>query len=84
MGNLDFSISITSAIHRSSFHDSRLHPNLVFYMAVRPSEFPAIIERLGVLGLLKEQKGWCRVVIEKPFGYDLLSAQTLLLSLISV
>ena len=56
-------------------------PNLVFYMAVRPSEFPAIIERLGVLGLLKEQKGWCRVVIEKPFGYDLLSAQTLQRSL---
>jgi glucose-6-phosphate 1-dehydrogenase len=52
-------------------------PNLIFYMAVRPSEFPAIIERLGVLGLLKEEKGWCRVVIEKPFGYDLLSAQTL-------
>lgn len=56
-------------------------PNLVFYMAVRPSEFPAIIERLGVLGLLKEEKGWCRVVIEKPFGYDLLSAQTLQKSL---
>lgn len=52
-------------------------PNLIFYMAVRPSEFPAVIERLGVLGLLKEEKGWCRVVIEKPFGYDLLSAQIL-------
>ena len=29
------------------------------------------------VGLLNQQKGWCRVVIEKPFGYDLLSAQTL-------
>ena len=46
-------------------------------MAVRPSEFPAIIEKLGVTGLLKQKNGWCRVVIEKPFGYDLLSAQTL-------
>ncbi|MBN9125323.1 MAG: glucose-6-phosphate dehydrogenase [Nitrosospira sp. 56-18] len=52
-------------------------PNVVFYMAVRPSEFPAIIDRLGTLGLLNQQRGWCRVVIEKPFGYDLLSAQTL-------
>jgi glucose-6-phosphate 1-dehydrogenase len=52
-------------------------PNTVFYMAVRPSAFPAIIDKLGVIGLLKQEKGWCRVVIEKPFGYDLLSAQTL-------
>lgn len=52
-------------------------PNIVFYMAVRPSAFPAIIDKLGVIGLLKQEKGWRRVVIEKPFGYDLLSAQTL-------
>ncbi|MBU0751534.1 MAG: glucose-6-phosphate dehydrogenase [Gammaproteobacteria bacterium] len=51
--------------------------NAVFYMAVRPSEFPAIIDRLGNVGLLKQGNGWRRVVIEKPFGYDLLSAQTL-------
>jgi glucose-6-phosphate 1-dehydrogenase len=51
--------------------------NMVFYMAVRPAEFPAIIDRLGEVGLLGEKNGWRRVVIEKPFGYDLLSAQTL-------
>jgi glucose-6-phosphate 1-dehydrogenase len=54
-----------------------LPPNALFYMAVRPSEFPNIIDRLGTIGLLKQQRGWRRVVIEKPFGYDLLSAQTL-------
>jgi len=52
-------------------------PNLVYYMAVRPAEFPAIIEGLGGIGLLEQKNGWRRVVIEKPFGYDLLSAQTL-------
>lgn len=52
-------------------------PNVVYYMAVRPAEFPAIIEKLGGVGLLKQKNGWRRVVIEKPFGYDLLSAQTL-------
>jgi glucose-6-phosphate 1-dehydrogenase len=51
--------------------------NMVYYMAVRPAEFPAIIDHLGGVGLLKEKSGWRRVVIEKPFGYDLLSAQTL-------
>ncbi|TAN79900.1 MAG: glucose-6-phosphate dehydrogenase [Gallionella sp.] len=52
-------------------------PNVVYYMAVRPAEFPAIIDNLGGVGLLKQKNGWRRVVIEKPFGYDLLSAQTL-------
>ena len=52
-------------------------PNIVFYMSVSPSEFPAIIDKLGNVNLLKQKVGWRRVVIEKPFGYDLLSAQTL-------
>jgi glucose-6-phosphate 1-dehydrogenase len=51
--------------------------NAVFYMAVRPSEFPDIVEKLGEVGLLEQKHGWRRVVIEKPFGHDLLSAQTL-------
>lgn len=51
--------------------------NVVYYMAVRPADYPAIIEKLGSVGLLKQKSGWRRVVIEKPFGYDLLSAQTL-------
>jgi glucose-6-phosphate 1-dehydrogenase len=56
-------------------------PNVMYYMSVRPSEFPKIVEKLGDVGLLKEKNGWRRVVIEKPFGYDLLSAQTLQSSL---
>ncbi len=54
-----------------------LPPNMVFYMSVSPAAFPEIVDRLGNVGLLKETSGWRRVVIEKPFGYDLLSAQTL-------
>jgi glucose-6-phosphate 1-dehydrogenase len=52
-------------------------PNAVFYMAIRPAEFPVVIEKLGQADMLKQANGWRRVVIEKPFGYDLLSAQTL-------
>ena len=51
--------------------------NMMYYMSVRPSEFPKIVDHLGKTGLLKEANGWRRVVIEKPFGYDLISAQTL-------
>ncbi len=62
-------------------NNPQLPPNIVFYMSVRPAEFPPIIEKLGNVGLLQEKNGWRRVVIEKPFGYDLLSAQTLQQSL---
>ena len=58
-------------------NDPVFPPNTLFYMAVRPSEFPFIIERLGEVGLLKQNSGWRRVVIEKPFGYDLISSQIL-------
>ena len=52
-------------------------PNMVFYMSVSPAAFPDIVDKLGNVDLLKQKHGWRRVVIEKPFGYDLLSAQTL-------
>ncbi len=51
--------------------------NVVFYMAIRPADFGPVTERLGEVGLLQETAGWRRTVIEKPFGYDLLSAQAL-------
>ena len=51
--------------------------NVLYYMSVSPSEFGTVIEKLGQAGLLKQAHGWGRVVIEKPFGYDLLSAQIL-------
>ncbi len=61
--------------------DETFPPNAVYYMAVRPADVQGIIEKLGEAGLLKQRNGWRRVVIEKPFGYDLLSAQTLQASL---
>ncbi len=51
--------------------------NAQFYMSIRPADFGMVIDKLGEHKLLKENHGWRRVVIEKPFGYDLLSAQSL-------
>jgi glucose-6-phosphate 1-dehydrogenase len=61
--------------------DPGFPPNIVYDMAVRPADYPGIVDKLGNAGLLKQKNGWRRVVIEKPFGYDLLSAQTLQASL---
>lgn len=51
--------------------------NVVFYLATAPSFFGPIIESLGDAGLLDEAGGFRRIVVEKPFGTDLPSAQAL-------
>jgi glucose-6-phosphate 1-dehydrogenase len=52
--------------------------NAVFYLAVASQLFGTIIERLGAVGLTREEDdSWRRVIIEKPFGSDLASARAL-------
>jgi glucose-6-phosphate 1-dehydrogenase len=51
--------------------------NRLYYMAIPPSLFPVIISNLNETDQLKENGGWRRVVVEKPFGTDLASAQEL-------
>jgi glucose-6-phosphate 1-dehydrogenase len=52
-------------------------PDRMFYLSTPPSTFPVIVEGLGAAGLAKEENGWSRIVIEKPFGRDLASASSL-------
>jgi glucose-6-phosphate 1-dehydrogenase len=54
--------------------------NAVYYMAVPPSAFPMIARALADAGLNKRG----RIVVEKPFGRDLASAQELNATLHSV
>ena len=51
--------------------------NAFFYLATAPTLFSPVVHSLGKGGLIDEQHGWRRVVIEKPFGHDLASAQQL-------
>ena len=52
--------------------------NYLFYTAVSPSFFGEIVKQLAGAGLTKETDGhWRRVIIEKPFGHDLESANAL-------
>lgn len=52
--------------------------DLLFYLSVPPSLYPTIVEGLQSQGLHQAQgTGFRRVVVEKPFGYDLESARTL-------
>ncbi len=49
----------------------------LYYLATAPEFFGPIIEQLGAHGLADDTDGWRRVVVEKPFGRDLASAQEL-------
>ena len=57
--------------------------NRVYYLAIPPSAFPKSIQEIGELQAERnasadsEQAGWTRIVVEKPFGYDLASAKEL-------
>jgi glucose-6-phosphate 1-dehydrogenase len=52
--------------------------NRLFYLAVAPDQFDDILIKLKESGLNKPRDGgWARVVVEKPFGTDLPSAEKL-------
>ena len=51
--------------------------NVLFYMAVADRFFPTIAGKLGEAGLMKDDKGFRRLIVEKPFGHDLASAKSL-------
>jgi glucose-6-phosphate 1-dehydrogenase len=52
-------------------------PNHLFYVSTPASVAAPIIEGLGAVGLNRREKGWTRIVLEKPFGRDLESANLL-------
>jgi glucose-6-phosphate 1-dehydrogenase len=56
----------------------------VFYLSTAPEFFPLIAGKLGAAGLDQAQDAEVRIVIEKPFGYDLASARKLNAELLEV
>jgi glucose-6-phosphate 1-dehydrogenase len=56
----------------------------VFYLSTAPQFFPVIAGKLGVAGLQQTDDAETRIVIEKPFGYDLASARQLNADLLEV
>jgi len=54
------------------------HGNRLFYLSVAPGEFEGILNHLANAGLNATRQGsWTRVIVEKPFGTDLPSAEEL-------
>ncbi|MDX1565668.1 MAG: glucose-6-phosphate dehydrogenase [Phycisphaeraceae bacterium] len=61
--------------------------NLLMYLSLAPQLYDKVIENIGNSGLVTEGRRWCsldrdrapwqRIIVEKPFGHDLASAQHL-------
>jgi glucose-6-phosphate 1-dehydrogenase len=51
--------------------------NRLYYLSIAPHLYEKAVANLGKAGMIDQDNGWRRVVIEKPFGHDLTSAQQL-------
>ncbi|MFC2116644.1 glucose-6-phosphate dehydrogenase [Bacteroidota bacterium] len=51
--------------------------NLIFYLATPPSLYAPVAQSIAAQGLNRDGKGWRRIIVEKPFGYDLESSRQL-------
>jgi glucose-6-phosphate 1-dehydrogenase len=78
--------TITAALRAQCEHYGTAG-NTLFYLSVAPELYQPIIVNIGASGLVKGDKAWCqertaatprqRIIVEKPFGSDLASAQEL-------
>jgi glucose-6-phosphate 1-dehydrogenase len=58
--------------------ENQTQGNRLFYLATPPEVFMAVTTLIHEHGMAAQQeKAWVRLIIEKPFGHDLASAQTL-------
>ncbi|MFQ5682389.1 MAG: glucose-6-phosphate dehydrogenase [Candidatus Binatia bacterium] len=60
--------------------------NRLFYLATPPAVYLQVVEQLGRAGLVKgaNERSWSRIIIEKPFGRDVVSAHQLNQSVLRV
>jgi glucose-6-phosphate 1-dehydrogenase len=66
------------AAHLGSLQPHRASANRLYYLATPPDSFSLVSDHLGRSGLSRETNGcWRRIVVEKPFGTDLRTAQNL-------
>lgn len=74
--NLDSYAVLKNKLQKLDEAKSTCH-NYIFYLSTPPSLYEVIAEGLSAIGLNKQANGWTRLIVEKPFGYDLKSAQHL-------
>ncbi|MCK5698003.1 MAG: glucose-6-phosphate dehydrogenase, partial [Gammaproteobacteria bacterium] len=51
--------------------------NHIFYLSIRPQDYNFVVKNMVANELHKEENGYSRLVVEKPFGHDLESSEIL-------
>lgn len=51
--------------------------NRIFYLAIPPAVFEDVINTIGSAGLAVDTDGYAHIIVEKPFGHDIGSANSL-------
>jgi glucose-6-phosphate 1-dehydrogenase len=51
--------------------------NRLYYLATAPEHYIPVVNCLGQAGLSEQSEAWRRIIVEKPFGRDLVSAREL-------
>jgi len=81
---LEFAAYISSDFSEADGYDrlskllaERKIRNVIYYLATPPDEYEEIIKQIGKSSLMSQDRGWIRIVIEKPYGSDLESAERL-------
>ncbi len=76
-GDIDQPADFQSLAQKLTELESNQPTTRLYYLATAPSLYAMAITNLGAAGLADESHGVRRVVIEKPFGTDLKTAQAL-------
>jgi glucose-6-phosphate 1-dehydrogenase len=66
-----------AGLRRRLRDDADMPENLVFYLSISPEHYGGVAAHLAAQDLHEPGAGWTRLVVEKPFGFDLESASIL-------
>ncbi|MFQ5790509.1 MAG: glucose-6-phosphate dehydrogenase, partial [Acidobacteriota bacterium] len=75
-GNLGSSDDFTRLDELLSRQESGKADRL-YYLSISPGFYEPVVEKLGACRMAAEERGWRRIIVEKPFGRDLASARSL-------
>ena len=76
-GGYDSSLDVLKERIQGLCDSKKLTPNCLFYLSTPPSLYDKIAQRIHEQDLHKEDDGWKRLIVEKPFGKSLASAKEL-------
>jgi glucose-6-phosphate 1-dehydrogenase len=65
------------ALHKFLYDCEKTNANRMYYLATAPNYYEPIVNNLKAVKMTSQEDGWRRLIVEKPFGYDLGTAKAL-------